>query len=128
MKKETVLNFDNERFLFSEYYYDVSEYEKLLRTVKFKHQDFDIKMFLLGFDHNPPHIHIIINSVIDDEFRYKLSGEYYKKDVSGNRTFQKFKRNKKIYNAVKEYLKIKNEILTESFYILNPTLKTKGND
>jgi len=92
--------------------------------VNIKYKAFKVKIRLFNNDHNPVHVHITYMSVND--FRFKIETEdFYKNDISGHEGFEKLKRNKLLFNAVIKYLKLQKEDLVNSFYVLNPTLKTK---
>ncbi|MEN8123005.1 MAG: hypothetical protein ABFS35_21880 [Bacteroidota bacterium] len=103
----------------------VYEADKLfyIKYVHLVHKSHKIKMVIMGEDHNPPHIHIYY---LVYDFRFKLeTKDYYKNDISGNEGFIKLKNNKILYNAIIEYFNLQKNNLIESFYIFNPTLKTK---
>ncbi len=99
-----------------------------ISSVSVNFQGVKLKIKISGLDHNPPHVRIVFNDYIDEEFRFKIeTGEFYKNDILKNESYKKFKSNK-LYYAVLEYLKVRKKILTDSFYTLNPTLKSDTND
>ncbi len=82
----------------------------------------NIKMIIRGRDHNPAHVHLYY---LTGDFRFNLkTQDFFKKDISKSTSFNKFKTKKLLYKAVLSYFKFKKIELTDSFYILNPTLKS----
>ncbi len=95
-----------------------------IRIAEFKYSGQKIKLKLEMDEHNPPHVHIIFNEKF--KFRYRFDkNDFFEKDILNNEGFYKFKKNKHLIDTVLHYLYIRQNDLIESFYILNPSLKTK---
>ncbi len=117
------INLKNKVYDFNEDIYEISK-TALIKNIHFSYKSYFVKLKFFSNEHNPPHVHISFND--NSNFRFKIEQqEFYLSDIKNNETFQSFKNNKLIFEIILIYLNERKQELIESFYLLNPTLKTQ---
>ncbi|MCF6241282.1 MAG: hypothetical protein L3J74_08060 [Bacteroidales bacterium] len=121
MKNIVEIKINKTSFRFEETIYE-AEKEYFIKKIIVDYRSISILFKIRGDEHNPPHIHIFYNI---SDFYFDLTKQKFQKADIKKKDYLKLKNNKLLYEAIINYLKYRKEELINSFYIENPTLKSK---